>query len=162
MLRLDINLVFTIINLLIWYVLIRKFLFKPINAVISKREESIQSRYTEAQKLQDEAKEEKEKCIKYQSEIADEKTKAIAEAQESARVEYDKIVADAHKKAGQIVEDSRKEAELQKEQILGKAEQEIRSMIMDTAVKSMQESADDSALYDQFLAKAGETSHAEN
>jgi hypothetical protein len=29
-------------------------------------------------------------------------------------------------------------------------------------VKSMQESSDDSALYDQFLAKAGETSHAEN
>lgn len=29
MLRLDFNLVFTILNILIWYVLIRKFLFKP-------------------------------------------------------------------------------------------------------------------------------------
>jgi F-type H+-transporting ATPase subunit b len=162
MLRLDINLVFTVINLLIWYVLIRKFLFKPINVIISKREESIKSRYTEAQKLQDEAKEEKEKCIKYQAEIAEEKTKAITEAQESARVEYDQIVADAHKKADQIVENSKKEAELEKEKILGKAEQEIRSLILDTAVKSMQSTSNDSALYDQFLTKAGETSHAEH
>ena len=36
MLRLDINLVFTIINLLIWYAIIRIFLFKPINKVIDK------------------------------------------------------------------------------------------------------------------------------
>ena len=36
MLRLDINLLFTIINLLIWYLLIKKFLFKPVNNIIAK------------------------------------------------------------------------------------------------------------------------------
>lgn len=41
MLRLDINLVFTIINLLIWYAIIRIFLFKPINKVIYKRNAAI-------------------------------------------------------------------------------------------------------------------------
>ncbi len=41
MLRLDFNLVFTILNIVIWYVLIRKFLFKPINNIITKREESL-------------------------------------------------------------------------------------------------------------------------
>lgn len=162
MLRLDMNLVCTIINLLIWYVVIRKFLFKPVNAVISKREEAIASRYAEAQKLQDEAQAEKDKCAAFQAEIAEEKTKAIAEAQESARTEYDRILNDAQKKAEQIVETSRKEAELEKEKIIGKAESEIRSLIMDAAVKSMQSSGNDGALYDQFLTKAGETTHAEH
>lgn len=162
MLRLDSNLVWTIINLLIWYVLIRKFLFQPINNVISKREEAIASRYADAQKLQDEAQAEKEKCTAFQAEIAEEKTKAIAEAQESARTEYDRILSDAQKKAEQIVETSRKEAELEKEKIIGKAETEIRSLIMDAAVKSMQSSRNDGALYDQFLTKAGETTHAEH
>ena len=45
MLRLDINLVFTIINLLIWYAIIRIFLFKPINKVIDKRSAAIQEKY---------------------------------------------------------------------------------------------------------------------
>lgn len=50
MLRLDINLVFTIINLLIWYAIIRIFLFKPINKVIDKRNTAIQEKYDEAKK----------------------------------------------------------------------------------------------------------------
>ena len=41
MLRLDINLVFTIINLLMRYFLMRKFLFKPVNGIIAAREEII-------------------------------------------------------------------------------------------------------------------------
>ena len=51
MLRLDINLVFTIINLLIWYAIIRIFLFKPINKVIDKRSAAIQEKYDEAKKI---------------------------------------------------------------------------------------------------------------
>ena len=53
MLRLDINLVFTIINLLIWYAIIRIFLFKPINKVIDKRNAAIQEKYDEAKKMQE-------------------------------------------------------------------------------------------------------------
>lgn len=41
MLRLDINLVFTIINLIVLFVLMRIFLFKPVNNIIAKREEAI-------------------------------------------------------------------------------------------------------------------------
>lgn len=157
MLRLDINLLWTILNLLIWYVLIRKFLFKPINAVISKREESITSRYTKAQELQEEAEAEKNRCKEVQAQIEKEKAAVFTEARENARDEYDRIVAEAGVKAAQIVEDSRKEAEQERTRIIEKAEQEIRSMIMDEAVKSMQSSRGDHALYDQFLAKAGET-----
>lgn len=156
MLRLDINLLWTALNILLWYALIRKFLFKPINAVISKREEAIASRYAEAQKLQEEAQAEKDKCEQFQAQIREEQEKAVTEAREEARTEYDRIVMEAQKKAGQIVETSRKEAEQEKEKILNRAEQEIRSLIMDTAVKSMESSDNDSALYDQFLTKAGE------
>ena len=146
MLRLDMNLLWTVLNLLIWYVLIRKFLFKPINAVISKREEAIASQYAKAQELQEEAEAEKSRCAEFQAEIEKEKAAAFTEAKENARNEYDRIVTEAGVKAAQIMEDSRKEAE-----------QEIRSMIMEEAVKSMQSSQSDHALYDQFLAKAGET-----
>ena len=75
MLRLDINLVFTIINLLIWYAIIRIFLFKPINKVIDKRSAAIQEKYDEAKKMQEEAQAEKEKYAACQDEIEVEKNK---------------------------------------------------------------------------------------
>ena len=162
MLRLDFNLVFTIVNLLIWYVIIRKFLFKPINDIITKREDAINARYAEAQKLQDDAKAEKEKSAQFQAQIEREKAKIMADAQADARVEYDQIVSDAHKKAGQIIDSSKKEAALQKEKVMNKAEQEIRGLILEAAVKSMQSQNSDEALYDQFLTKAGETTHEES
>ncbi len=157
MLRLDMNLLWTLLNILIWYGLIRIFLFKPINAVISKREEAIASQYAKAQKLQEEAEAEKNKCTEVQAEIEKEKAAVFTEARENARNEYDRIVTEAGVKAAQIVEDSRKEAEQEKARIIEKAEKEIRSMIMEAAVKSMQSSQSDHALYDQFLTKAGET-----
>ena len=162
MLRLDLNLVFTIVNLLIWYVIIRKFLFKPINDIITKREDAIKARYAEAEQLKQEAQEEKTKRAQYQAQIEREKAKIMAAAQADARVEFDQIVADAHKKAGQIVESSKKEAALQKEKVMNKAEQEIRGLILEAAVKSMQSQNSDEALYDQFLTKAGETTHEES
>lgn len=162
MLRLDWNLAITVLNLLVWYAILRHFLFKPVNNIINKREELIRSRYEDAKKLQDEAQAEKEKYAAFQAGIETEKAKMMEDAQAQAGAEYERILADARERADQIVAASQKEAELEKEKIIGKAEQEIRSMIMDTAVKSMQSSSDDSALYDQFLTRAGETNHAEH
>ena len=156
MLRLDFNLVFTILNILIWYVLIRKFLFKPINNIITKREEALNARYDEVKQLQAEAQAEKDKSVQYQNQIESEK------AQLDARKEFDQIVSDAHKKAGQIIDTSKKEAALQKEKVMNKAEQEIRGMILEAAVKSMQSEHNDEALYDEFLTKAGESTHEES
>ena len=151
-----------ICNLFIQMYLIKRFLFKPINDIITKREDAIKARYAEAEQLKQEAQEEKTKSAQYQAQIESEKAKIMAAAQADARVEFDQIVADAHKKAGQIVESSKKEAALQKEKVMNKAEQEIRGMILEAAVKSMQSEHNDEALYDEFLTKAGESTHEES
>ena len=39
MLRLDWNLLFNIINLIILYALMKRFLFKPVNAILEKRQQ---------------------------------------------------------------------------------------------------------------------------
>ena len=142
MLRLDINLVFTIINLLIWYAIIRIFLFKPINKVIDKRNAAIQEKYDEAKKMQEEAQAEKEKYAACQDEIEAEKNKVLDEA--------DKVI----RKAG---EDARRE----KDKMLEQAKHEILSMVLDAAAGSMNKKSDDSALYDEFLKKAGTTENEE-
>mgnify|MGYP001009742024 CR=1 FL=1 len=160
MLRLDINLVFTIINLLIWYAIIRIFLFKPINKVIDKRNAAIQEKYDEAKKMQEEAQAEKEKYAACQDEIEVEKNKVLDAARASAREEGRQLIENAQKEADKVIrkgEDARRE----KDKMLEQAKHEILSLVLDAAAGSMNKKSDDSALYDEFLKKAGTTENEE-
>lgn len=158
MLRLDINLVFTIINLLIWYGIIRIFLFKPINHVIQKREEAIQARYDQAEAAKAAAESEKKEYQAMQAGMEEEKKQILKDAKQSAQEEYQHIVADAKEEARKLVEEAKKDAALEHEKSMKCMEQEIKSMLLETASRSMNEKADKN-LYDQFLEKAGDTAN---
>lgn len=162
MLRLDVNLLFTVLNLLLWYFLIRKFLFKPINQVIAKRQQAIEGRYEEARKVKEDALAEKEKYEAMESSIQEEKEKVMQQAQEIARAEYDKIIAEANQRAGQLLEDSRKKAEQEHTLMVDRAEKEIRSLLFEAASQAVRKETDNGRIYDQFLEKAGEKTHAES
>lgn len=41
MLKLDINLLWTVVNVLVMYAVLRKFLFKPVQDVIAKRQQMV-------------------------------------------------------------------------------------------------------------------------
>lgn len=161
MLKLDINLLFTVINLLIWYFLIRKFLFKPINQVIEKRKQAIEDRYEEARKVKEDALAEKEKYEAMESGIQEEKESVMQQAQEDARAEYGKIVAEANRRAGEILEDSQRKAQQEHAVMVSRAEREIRSLLFEAASDSVRNETDNGRIYDQFLEKAGEETHAE-
>ena len=48
MLRLDWNILFNIINLIILYLLMKRFLFKPVNAILEKRQQAADAQFAEA------------------------------------------------------------------------------------------------------------------
>ena len=56
MLRFDLNFLYTIINILILYLLMRKFFFKPIARIINTRQEMIEQQFAEAEAAKKEAK----------------------------------------------------------------------------------------------------------
>ena len=49
MLKVNWNLLFTAINIVGWYIIIKLFLFKPINNVIDKRRDTINGKFNEAE-----------------------------------------------------------------------------------------------------------------
>ena len=55
MLRVDINLVFTIINLLILFIALRIFLFKPVQKIIAQRQADADKEFDDAAKEKEEA-----------------------------------------------------------------------------------------------------------
>ena len=153
MLRLDWNLLFTVINLLLLFVLMKIFLFKPVQKIIAARQAEADKQFDEAAAKQAEADGLKAQYAKSIASVEEEKSKAMQETMKKADAEYQRIVGDAESKAKQIKEDAAVEAENQKTQI------EIADMVVDAAVKVVGKNSGadvDSSLYNEFLDKAGD------
>lgn len=104
MLRFDWNLVFLIINILVLYVLMRKFLFKPVLGVIEKRRQLIEGQLEQARKAQEEADALR---AQYQNSLAsaqEQSRQMIQEARLRSQEESEKIRMQAQQEAGNIVE----------------------------------------------------------
>lgn len=161
MLRIDWNLLFTIINLLLLFVAMKKFLFKPVEKIIAARQEEADRQLDEAVTKQAQADELKAQYVDSLADIEEEKRKALQDARKNASEEYQRIISSAQDQAMQIKQDAVAEAQTQKAQILKKAEREIADMVVDAAAKIVGNNSGvkiDSSLYNEFLDKAGEES----
>lgn len=99
MLRLDINIVWTILNLLIIFAIVKIFLIKPIHKILDARQAEIDKQYADAKAAQDSAEELKTKYEASLSGVQAEKEGILNEARGKASNEYDRIVADAQTEA---------------------------------------------------------------
>lgn len=159
MLRLDINLVFTIINLLIIYFIVSKFLFKPVKKILAKRQEEIDQQYADAESAKMQAgalQQQYEDRIKG---IDEEKAAAIDAARAKADAEYGRIVTEAKAEAQKLVSDARRIAQSEQERSIRLAQEQIAGLVVEATarvVASGQGQTADRELYNQFLAKTGE------
>lgn len=159
MLRVDWNLLFTIINLLVLFIAMRVFLFKPVQKIIAERQEEADRRFEEAAASKSQAEEMKAQYEVSLENAETEKKQVLREAKKSADAEYQRIIKDAEKAAKQVRKDAVAEAENQKAQIIKKAEKEIADLVVDAAVKVAGEKKGteaDRVLYSKFLDKAGD------
>lgn len=158
MLRFDINLLFTIINVLILYVGIKRFLFKPVRKIMETRQAEIEKQYEEAQKTENQAKELKQKYEASISHLAEEQEQMLKETQSKASKEYERIIADASKQANEIVCKAKENAEKEQEKRMQQAQEQIADLVVAATAKIVASKAneqEDRELYNQFLAKAG-------
>lgn len=160
MLSFDIpNLIFTIVNLLVLFVGLRLFLFKPVQKIIAARQEEADRQFQKAAEKQSEADALKEQYEKTLAGADAEKQQLIAEARKTADEEYRRIIEDAEKTAADVKEKAVIEAENRRTQIMKKTEQEITDLVVNAAAKVIGENQGteaDRALYNKFLDKAGD------
>ncbi len=154
MLKFDLNFLWTIINLILFFVLMRFLLFKPIKKILTQRQEMIDNQFKDAENAREQA--DSLKSL-YEAELAgveDEKKQIITDARADAKTEYDKIVNRAQSDADRIKSDARKAAEAETEKARLSVKEGIVQLAMETAAKVVGEksSADiDSSIYDKFL-----------
>jgi len=158
MLKVDINLLFNVINILLLCVLVRLFLFKPVNKILAERQASVDRSLAEAESVKAQALALEQERADMMKSIEEEKIAVLSDAQKRAAGEYEVILSDAKKQADSIIRTARAQAAMQKDELLRQTKSEITSIIVAAAAKvSGVGSQDDSALYDEFLRKAGES-----
>lgn len=154
MLKFDFNFIWTIINLILFFVLMRFLLFKPIKKILTQRQEMIDNQFRDAENAKEQADLLKNQ---YESELAgveDEKKQIITDARADAKAEYDKIVNRAQTDADRIKSDARKAADSETEKARLAVKESIAQLAMETAEKIVGEKTSaeiDSGIYDKFL-----------
>lgn len=156
MLKFDWNILWTVINLIFFFLLMKFFLFNPIKKVLNKRQELIDEQIENARMTNARAD---EKLADYESRIADVETEAeqiIGSARDEAKVEYGKIIDKAESDAKQMKADARKQIERDSELARKAAKDEIASLAMQAAEKVVGKAVDaqtNSDIFDEFLSE---------
>ena len=160
MLKFDFNLLWTVINLVIFFVLMRLFLFKPIKKTLAAREEMLKNKFQQADDTVNEAN---EKLAKYEAQIAnvDEEAKQIViDAKNKAKSEYDKIIQKANDDVSKMKETAKKQIAAENEHALHNSKEEIARLAMEVAQKVIEDKAGeelDSEIYNKFLNESSES-----
>ncbi|MCQ2528518.1 MAG: F0F1 ATP synthase subunit B [Saccharofermentans sp.] len=119
---------FTIINVIIAYIIIKLFVFKPIMKAIKNREALIKSQVEDAQKSNEEAK---EYAATSKQSIDDARVQAsgiIEEAKDSASKQSEVIISKANEDAANIIARAEEEAKRMKKAALDEMKDEISDL----------------------------------
>ena len=154
LLRIDWNVVFTIINLIVLYLGLRKFLIGPVTNVMEQRKQMIEGQIADANKLKAEAGD-----LKKQYEGLLEKTR------KSAQAEYENRINVADAEAEKIIENAHKTVELERDKTVQDLQSQIAVLAVAAAGKVLGEAStneNNRLLYQQFLTKAGGVNDADS
>ena len=153
------TIVFTVINLLVLYFILRKLLFGRVNAVLEQRAALVQGEIASAEDNNRQAQELK---TQYEDKLTDarqEAAKIVADAQNRAQRVYEGKMAAAETDAKRLRGEAEAQIASERDAMLRGARNEVASLALLAAAKVAQRSMDqagDKALVDSFLSEVGE------
>lgn len=149
----------SLLNLLILFLVFKKFLFKPVNNMLAKRQSEIDAKYEEADEAKRIALKDRALWDEKIGTVKIETDEMIKKAQISAKRQGDAIVSKAKETADSIVRQAENQAELE----IKKAEDEIKKEIVEVSAALANKllereiNADDHKnLIDSFIEKIGD------
>lgn len=158
-LQLNVNLLFTIINLVVLYLLLKKFLIKPVTNIMEEREKLIADGLNRADSTQAEAAKLKGEYEAALTNAREESVKIVEKAQVQAKAEYERIVKEAGVKASDILDSAKINIQLEQEQTMKALQSEIAGLAMAAAAKIVSKETENQGnqdIYNQFLKEAGD------
>ena len=158
MLKLDWHIIWNIVNILVLFLFMKKFLFKPVTAMMEKRTQTIQDSFDEAEAKKAEADRLKEQ---YEAEISTANAEAkriIQAAREKANLDYYKRLEELEDEKAKMVKEATAEIELERQNSIREAQQEIATMAVLAASRIIGKNIDindNKQLFGDFVKEVG-------
>ncbi len=158
------QIVVSLLNLLLLFLIVKKFLFKPVKKVLDSRQDKIEAQYSDAEIALSNARESERALNEKLNEAHKTADDILKEATAQAENRRDNIVREAENEASIIIRQAKSNAELEKK----KAEDEIKEQIVDVSTALTEKliereikTEDHRKLIDSFISEMGELSDAE-
>ena len=148
-----------LINLVLLFLLIKKLLFKPVKAIMAKRQDEIDGRYAAASDAEADANEKRRMWEEKLDGANTEADTILKNAAEQAKFRGDAMVADAQEKADRIIRTAQTEAELELKKAADGIKREIASVSGVLAEKMLEREIntdDHRNLIESFIEKIGD------
>ena len=120
-------------NLLILYLFLKKFLFKPVKKMIDTRQEEVDQMYSSAEEKCKEAEELKDEYEKRLSAAKEESEEILKSAQRRASLKEEEIINEAKAEAERVLLRADEKIELERKKILNEVKDEVSGLAVDIA-----------------------------
>lgn len=150
---------FTLLNMVITFLILKKFLFKPVNKMIDDRQKEIDGLFADAEAAKAKAAALKSDYDARLAEARDESAKIVQSATQEANRRSDEIVRQARLEADAIRSKASDEIEREKKKALNEVKTDISRIALDIAEKVVEKEidpADQQRLIDGFLRDMGD------
>ena len=150
-----------ICNLLLQIYLFKRFLFKPIQNILAKRQEEVNAIYADADSAKKDAEQAK---TEYEGQLLTARSEAeaiTARAVKNAQTRSDAMLASAQSEAAAMREKASREIELERRKAMNEMKSEISGLAVEIASKVAEKEIDEKqheALIERFIDELGEES----
>lgn len=142
MLKIDWNIIWTIVNVIVLFLFFKKFLFGPVNAMMDKRSKMIEDSLDNAKAKVQEAQALQSEYLAHLDHADMEADKIIKAARNQAEIEYNQKMKDLEEETARIKTEANKAIALERQKQLQSAQEEIAAIAILATTKIIQKNVD--------------------
>ena len=151
--------IFTVLNLLILYVVLRKLLFGRVNRILEERAALVEKELSSAERQKAQAEEMRKEYEDQLAQAHAQAAKIVDQAKARGEQEYQAILDQAQEDTRRMQEQAQAKNRADREKLMRSARQEVAQLAVLAAAKVTGQALDqdsDRAMAEQFLSEAGE------
>ena len=149
----------SLINLLLLFLMLKKFLFKPVQNIMAARQAQVAQVYEDADKRLQSATQMKQEYEQRLTSARDEADTLVKNATVTAQQRGDQLLSEAQQQASRLKQKAEEEIEQQKKQMLNEVRQDISGLAVDIDSKVIEreiKQGDYDAFVDEFIRNVGD------
>ena len=149
----------SLINLVLLFLILKKFLFKPVKKMLQKRKDELDAQYQAAADAEEKAEEHRKEWEATLATADEQANQILQTATENAKRHGDRLVMEAQEKAEGIIRVAQNEAELERRKATEDIKREIVEVSGALTEKMLEREInvqDHHALIESFIEKIGE------